>query len=87
MLSRIAVSGEGRKRKGQVFMATELISREVHLDANGAPWTSQRDPILRDRIREVYCKLCESGESGRQLVAVHQEIIALLDALVEDANE
>ena len=67
-------------------MSTQLISREVRLGADGAPWTSQRDPVLRARIREVYCKLCESGESGRQLVAVHQEIIAELDALVEAAN-
>ena len=64
-----------------------LISREVRLDEDGTPWTNQRDPLMRERIREVYRKLCETDESGRQLVAVHQEIIALLDALIEEANE
>lgn len=68
-------------------MTIELKTRKVRLGEDGEPWTSQRDPILRDRIREVYRKLCESGESGRQLVAVHQEVIALLDALIEEANE
>jgi len=67
-------------------MPTKLISREVRLDTDGAPWTSQRDPVLRNRIREVYRKLCESDESGRQLVAVHQEIIAHLDRLVEETK-
>ena len=60
-----------------------LISREVRLDADGKPWTSQRDPVLRERIREVYRKLCESGETGRQIVAVHQEFTAELIALIE----
>ena len=60
-----------------------LISRQVRLDADGTPWTSQPDPVLRERIREVYRKLCESGETGRQIVAVHQEIIAMLNALIE----
>ena len=67
-------------------MTIELKTRQVRLGEDGEPWTSQRDPVLRARIREVYRKLCESGESGRQLVAVHQEIIAELDALVEAAN-
>jgi len=60
-----------------------LISREVRLDADGTPWTNQRDPALRERIREVYRKLCESGETGRQIVAVHQEVIAGLAAMIE----
>lgn len=60
-----------------------LISREVRLDADGTPWTNTRDPVLRERIREVYRKLCDSGETGRQIVAVHQEIIASLEALIE----
>lgn len=60
-----------------------LISREVRLDADGTPWTNQRDPVLRERIREVYRKLCEEGETGRQLVAVHQECSAELIALIE----
>jgi len=60
-----------------------LISREVRLDADGTPWTSQHDPVLRERIREVYRKLCEEGESGRQLVAVHQEFMADLVAMIE----
>ena len=51
------------------------------------PWTSQPDPVLRERIREVYRKLCESGETGRQIVAVHQEIIAMLDALIEQRRK
>ena len=55
-----------------------LISREVRLDADGTPWTSQCDPVLRERIREVYRKLCETGETGRQIVAVHQEILGNL---------
>ena len=60
-----------------------LISREVRLDADGTPWTNQCDPIMRERIREVYRKLCEEGESGRQLVAVHQEFIADLVAFIQ----
>ena len=60
-----------------------LISREVRLDADGTPWTNQRDPVMRERIREVYRKLCEEGESGRQLVAVHQEFIADLHVLIK----
>lgn len=64
-----------------------LISREVRRDADGTPFTSQRDPILRERIREVYRKLCETGETGRQIVAVHQEITAELIALIEEQNE
>jgi hypothetical protein len=60
-----------------------LISLEVRLDADGTPWTNQRDPVLRERIREVYRKLCESRETGRQIVAVHQEVIAGLVAMIE----
>ena len=65
------------------WKAIPLISREVRLDADGTPWTSQRDPVMRERIREVYRKLCEEGESGRQLVAVHQEVIAELTAIIQ----
>lgn len=64
-----------------------LISREVRLDADGTPWTSQRDPALRQRIREVYRKLCESGETGRQIAAVHQEIIAALNEFIEAGDQ
>ena len=64
-----------------------LISREVRLDADGSAWTSQRDPVLRERIREVYRRLCEEGESGRQLVAVHQEFTSELIALITRRNE
>ena len=64
-----------------------LISRQVRLDADGTPWTSQPDPVLRELIRGVYRKLCESGETGRQIVAVHQEIIAMLDALIEQRRK
>jgi len=60
------------------WKAIPLISREVRLDADGTPWTSQCDPVLRERIREVYRKLCETGETGRQIVAVHQEILGNL---------
>jgi len=76
----------GAEAQGLSGMTTPLITREVRRDADGMPWTSQRDPVLRDRILDVYCKLCESGESGRQLVAVHQEVIALLDRLVKDGR-
>jgi len=60
-----------------------LITREVRLDADGTPWIGQCDPVMREGIREVYRKLCEEGESGRQLVAVHQEVIADLEALIQ----
>ena len=60
-----------------------LISREVRLHADGTPWTNQRDPVMRERIREVYRKLCEEVESGRQFVAVHQEYIAEITALIQ----
>lgn len=73
--------GDSRKRRGTGPI--RLISREVRLDADGTPWTSQPDPVLRERIREVYRKLCESGETGRQIVAVHQEITASLNAMAE----
>lgn len=65
-------------------MATELTTREVRLDTDGEPWTGGTDPVLKERIRELYRKLCDCGESGRQLVAVYQELIATLDALIED---
>ena len=58
------------------------IDREVRLDADGALWIGQCDPAMRERIREVYRRLCETGETGRQIVAVDQEIIADLDALI-----
>ena len=59
-----------------------LITREVRLDADGTAWIGPCDPVMREGIREVYRKLCEEGESGRQLVAVHQEVIAELIALI-----
>jgi hypothetical protein len=37
---------------------------------------------MRERIRDVYRRLCETGETGRQIVAVHQEICAELRAIV-----
>ena len=61
---------------------TKLISRDVRLGPNGTPWTSQREPVLRQRILDAYQLLCESGEEGRQLVALHQEIVASLDAMI-----
>jgi hypothetical protein len=61
---------------------TNLISREVRLGPDGTPWTSQREPVLRQRILDAYQRLCESGEQGRQLVALHQEIVASLDARI-----
>lgn len=75
-------------KRGDPFLSDDwksipLISREVRLDADGTPWTNQRDPVMRERIREVYRKLCEEGESGRQLVAVHQEFIEELTALIQ----
>lgn len=68
-------------------MTIELKTRTVRLGEDGEPWTSQRDPVLRDRIREGYQKLCETGESGRQIVVVHQEIIAHVEALIEELEE
>lgn len=65
------------------WRAIPLISREVRLEADGTPWIGQADPVMRERIREVYRKLCESGETGRQIVAVSQEITAALHALIE----
>jgi hypothetical protein len=58
-------------------------TREVRLESDGTLWTDQRDPVMRERIVEVYRRLCETGETGRQIVAVHQEICADLVALIE----
>jgi hypothetical protein len=58
-------------------------TREVRLEADGTPWTNQPDPVMRAQIIDVYRKLCETGETGRQIVAVHQEISADLVALIE----
>ena len=63
-----------------------LIDREVRLDADGVPWIGRCEPVLREQIREVYRKLCESGETGRQIVAVHQEIAADLQAIIDKQN-
>ena len=60
-----------------------LIDREVRLDADGTLWIGQCDPAVRERIREVYRRLCETGETGRQIVAVHQEISADIEALIQ----
>lgn len=57
-------------------------TRQVRFDADGTPWTSQRAPVLRERVIDVYRKLCAKDETGRQIVAVHQEISADLEALV-----
>ena len=48
------------------------INREVRLEADGTQWTNQRDPVMRERIIDVYRKLCETGETGRQIVAVQR---------------
>lgn len=66
---------------GDGWKTIPLMTREVRLDADGRPWTGQRDPVRRERVRDVYSKLCEWGETGRQIVAVHQEITADLQAL------
>jgi hypothetical protein len=55
-------------------------TREVRLEADGTPWTESRDPVMR--IIDVCPRLCETGETGRQIEAVHQEISADLDALI-----
>jgi hypothetical protein len=65
------------------WRATPLISREVRFEADGTPWIGQADPVMPERIREVYCKLCESWETGRQIVAVSQEVTTALHALIE----
>ena len=64
----------------------KLISREVRFEPNGTPWTSQREPDLRQRVLDAYRRLCESGEQGRQLVALHQEIVASLDAMIQQSE-
>jgi hypothetical protein len=71
---------------GDGWKTIPLITREVRFDADGRPWTGQRDPVRRERIREVYRKLFEWGETGRQIVAVHQEIIAELQASARARN-
>ena len=58
-------------------------TREVRFEADGTPWTESRDPVMRERIIDVYRRLCETGETGRQIVAVHQEICADLVALIQ----
>ena len=58
-------------------------TREVRLDVDGTPWTNQRDPVMRERIIDVHRTLCAMDETGRQIVAVHQEISADLAALIE----
>jgi hypothetical protein len=65
---------------------TKLISREVKFELNGTPWTSQREPVLRQRVLDAYRRLCDSGEEGRQLVAVHQEVVASLDAIIQQTE-
>ena len=75
---------EGKSDAELIAMAKELPSRKVRFDENGEPWTNQPDPALRQRIRELYKKLCASGEEGSLLVATHQEFIVRLDALIED---
>jgi hypothetical protein len=76
---------EGNKRsdlfEGDNWKTIPLITRDVRLDADGMPWTGHSDPVRRERIREVYLRLFDWGETGRQIVAVHQEIIADLQAL------
>jgi hypothetical protein len=64
-------------------MSTTLVQRAVRFDGDGLPWSNQSDPVLRGRVRQVYCELCESGETGQQIVAVRQEIVARLDAIIE----
>ena len=67
--------------EGDNWKTIPLITREVRLDADGMPWTGHSDPVRRERLREVYVRLFDWGETGRQIVAVHQEIIAELQAL------
>ena len=57
-------------------------TREVRFEEDGTTWTESRDPVMRERIVDVYRRLCETGETGRQIVAVHQEICADLVALI-----
>jgi hypothetical protein len=57
-------------------------TREVRFSADGTPWTDARDPVTREQIVEVYRRLCETGETGRQIVAVHQEICAEILGLI-----
>lgn len=59
-----------------------LANRTVQLDDDGELWTGHMDTGRRETLRDVYTKLCESGEDGRQLVAVHQELLRRLDALI-----
>jgi len=78
--SRSQISMSGR------LSSTCLISRDVRFEPNGTPWTSQREPDLRQRVLDAYRRLCESGEEGRQLVALHQEIVASLDAMIQQSE-
>ena len=50
-------------------------TREVRFEADGTPWTESRNPVMRERIIDMYGRPCETGETGRQIVDVHQEII------------
>jgi hypothetical protein len=59
-----------------------LANRTVQLDDDGELWTGHMDTRRRETLRDVYTKLCETGEDGRQLVAVHQELLRRLDALI-----
>lgn len=61
----------------------ELTRRVVRHDANGELWTGQSDPARHVTLVAVYRTLCESGDQGQQLVAVHQEVIAQLQMLIE----
>ena len=58
-------------------------TRKVRLEPDGTPWTGQCDPVMRERIVDVYNRLCAMDETGRQIVAVHQEISADLEALIQ----
>jgi hypothetical protein len=68
------------------LLAQQFPSRKVRFDENGEPWVSSHNPAMRERVREAYIKLYQSDEAGRQLVAVHQEFIARLDALIDEQN-
>ena len=57
-------------------------TREVRFEADGTPWTESRDPVMRAHYRRVP-QTVRNGRTGRQIVAVHQEICADLVALIQ----
>ena len=59
---------------GKAFLS---ISREVRLDADGTPWTSQRDPVMQERIREVILVDSQQLESGEGMSVNFKKIAAV----------